>query len=131
MSSDKRLQTAVRLGLGMGAGALALGYAPGALAQDSAEADEVLEEIITTGTRIKRADLDSASPVTVLDRADIVAQGITDVGSLIQRMPSMAGTPLGTTTNNGNNSTGTVQVDLRGMGTTRTLMLVTRRSRRR
>lgn len=124
MFSDNRLRTAVRLGLGMGAGALALGYSPGALAQDSSEADEVLEEIITTGTRIKRADLDSASPVTVLDRQDIMAQGITDVGSIIQRMPSMAGTPLGTTTNNGNNSTGLVQVDLRGMGTTRTVMLV-------
>ena len=124
MSSDKRLQTAVRLGLGMGASAMALGYAPGALAQDTSEADEVLEEIVTTGTRIKRADLDSAAPVTVLDRQDIISQGITDVGSIIQRMPSMAGTPLGTTTNNGNNSTGLVQVDLRGMGTNRTVMLV-------
>ena len=124
MSSDKRLRNAVRLGLGMGASAMAFGYAPGALAQDDAEADEYLEEIITTGTRIKRADLDSASPVTVIDRQDIVSAGITDVGNLIQRMPSMAGTPLGTTTNNGNNNTGTVQVDLRGMGTTRTVLLV-------
>jgi outer membrane receptor protein involved in Fe transport len=125
MFSENKLRTAVRLGLGMGAGAVALGYAPGAIAQDdAAEADQVLEEIITTGTRIKRADLDSASPVTVLDRQDIIAQGITDVGSLIQRMPSMSGTPLGTTTNNGNNSTGTVQIDLRGMGVDRTVTLV-------
>ena len=124
MSSDKRLQTAVRLGLGMGASAMALGYAPGALAQDTSEADEVLEEIITTGTRIKRADLDSASPVTVLDRQDIIAQGVTDVGNIIQRMPSMAGTPLGTTTNNGNTNTQSVQVDLRGMGPARTVLLV-------
>ncbi len=123
MFSNRKLQTAVRLGLGMGAGAMAVGFAPGALAQD-AGADEPLEEIVTTGSRIKRADLDSASPVTVLDREDIMAQGITDVGSLIQRMPSMSGTPLGTTTNNGNNSTGTVQIDLRGMGVDRTVSLV-------
>lgn len=123
MFSNRKLQTAVRLGLGMGAGAMAVGFAPGAMAQD-AGADEPLEEIITTGSRIKRADLDSASPVTVLDREDIMAQGITDVGNLIQRMPSMSGTPLGTTTNNGNNSTGTVQIDLRGMGVDRTVSLV-------
>jgi outer membrane receptor protein involved in Fe transport len=124
MYSNSKLRTAVRLGLGMGAGALAVGFAPGALAQDASSADEPLEEIVTTGSRIKRADLDSASPVTVLDREDIMAQGITDVGNLIQRMPSMSGTPLGTTTNNGNNSTGTVQIDLRGMGVDRTVSLV-------
>jgi iron complex outermembrane receptor protein len=39
-------------------------------------------------------------------------------------MPSMSGSPVGTTTNNGNTGTGIVQVDLRGMGTDRTLTLV-------
>ncbi len=124
MFSNRKLQKAVRLSLGMGAGALAVGFAPGALAQGADSADEPLEEIVTTGSRIKRADLDSASPVTVLDREDIVAQGITDVGNLIQRMPSMSGTPLGTTTNNGNTNEGAVQIDLRGMGVDRTVTLI-------
>lgn len=131
MFSESKLRAAVRLGLGISAGALAVGYTSGAMAQstastagNSASGNEVLEEIITTGTRIRRADLDSASPVTVLDREDIQAQGITDVGNLIQRMPSMSGTPLGTTTNNGNDNEGTVQIDLRGMGYKRTVTLV-------
>lgn len=124
MSSNSKLRNAVRLGLGMGAGALAVGIAPGALAQDSADQEVAIEEIITTGSRIKRADLDSASPVTVLDREAIMAQGITDVGNLIQRMPSMSGTPLGTTTNNGNTEEGSVQIDLRGMGVDRTVSLI-------
>ena len=122
MYSNSKLQTAVRLGLGIGAGALAVGFAPGALAQDADSADEPLEEIITTGSRIKRADLDSASPVTVIDREVLLAQGVMDVGALLQRMPSMAGSPIGTTTNNGGN--GSVQIDLRGMGVDRTLTLV-------
>jgi len=123
MLSNHKLRTAVRLGLGMGAGAFAVGFAPGALAQDDAGADdEVLEEIITTGSRIKRADLDSASPVTVLQRDDILASGLTDVGNLIQTMPSMSGSPIGTTTNNGGN--GAVLIDLRGMGTSRTVTLI-------
>jgi len=124
MLSNNKLSTAIRLGLGLGAGALAVGFSPGVLAQDAGLSDEVLEEIVTTGSRIKRADLDSASPVTVLDREDILAAGITDVGNLIQRMPSMSGTPLGTTTNNGNTDEGTVQIDLRGMGVDRTVTLI-------
>ena len=121
MFSNSKLQTAVRVALGTGAGAMAVGFAPGALAQD-ATADEPLEEIITTGSRIKRADIDSASPVTVIDREVLLAQGITDVGNLLQSMPSMSGSPIGTTTNNGGN--GSVQIDLRGMGVDRTLTLV-------
>jgi len=124
MFSNHKLRTAVRLSLGIGAGAMAVGFSPGALAQDANADDEPLEEIITTGSRIKRADLDSASPVTVIDREDIMAQGITDIGNLIQRMPSMSGTPLGTTTNNGNTNEGTVQIDLRGMGVDRTVTLI-------
>jgi iron complex outermembrane receptor protein len=120
MDIDSKLRSAVRLALGVGAGALAVSASPGALAQESGTGD--LEEITVTGSRIKRADLDSASPVTVIDREAILAQGLTDVGNLIQRMPSMSGSPIGTTTNNGGN--GSVQIDLRGMGVDRTLTLV-------
>ena len=95
-------------------------YAPAALAQD--EVPEELEEITVTGSRIPRADLASASPVSVIDREDIVITGITDVGDVIQRMPSMSGSPIGTTTNNGGN--GSVQIDLRGMGVDRTVTLI-------
>ncbi len=120
-SNTNNLRTAVRLGLGIGASALAVGLAPNAMAQD-VNADEPIEEIITTGSRIKRADLDSASPVTVISREVLLAQGITDVGNLLQSMPSMSGSPIGTTTNNGGN--GSVQIDLRGMGVDRTLTLI-------
>ena len=122
MTSSK-LHNAVRLALGLSAGAFALSVAPGALAQDAAATDEALiEEIVTTGSRIKRADLESASPVTVIERAEILATGITDVGDLLQRLPSMSGSPVGTTTNNGND--GGVNIDLRGLGVNRTLTLV-------
>ena len=87
-----------------------------------AKESEMLEEVIVTGSRIKRADLDSASPVTVMTREDFEWRGVTDVGYLLQRMPGMAGSPIGTTTNNGGN--GSVQIDLRGLGEVRTLTLV-------
>jgi outer membrane receptor protein involved in Fe transport len=121
MSTNSKLQTAVRLALGVSAGALAVSVAPSAYAQDSG-ADDVIEEIVTTGSRIKRADLESASPVTVINQDDILVTGVTDVGELLQRLPSMGGSPIGTTTNNGGN--GSVQIDLRGLGAIRTLTLV-------
>ena len=121
MSTNSKLQTAVRLALGVSAGALAVSIAPSAYAQDSG-ADDVIEEIVTTGSRIKRADLESASPVTVIDQEDILVTGVTDVGDLLQRLPSMSGSPIGSTTNNGGN--GSVLIDLRGLGVVRTLTLV-------
>jgi iron complex outermembrane receptor protein len=124
MTNDRNLQTAVHLVLGLTTGALALAVSPGVAAQQAEEGGEelIMEEVLITGSRIKRADIDSASPVTVLERGEIEATGITDVGSLIQRMPAMSGSPIGTTTNNGGN--GSVQIDLRGMGVNRTLTLV-------
>lgn len=125
MSTNRKLQSAIHLALGLGAGALALSAVPSVFAQDAADQDDEVtatEEVVVTGSRIRRADIDSASPVTVLERDDIVAAGITDVGGLIQSMPAMSGSPIGTTTNNGGN--GSVQIDLRGMGPQRTVLLV-------
>jgi len=95
-----------------------------AMAQDNEEdSDEgEVEEIIITGSKIQRSDLDNANPVTVVSREDMLVTGMTDIGDLIQRLPSMSGSPIGTTTNNGGN--GSVQIDLRGIGAGRTLNLI-------
>ena len=124
MSTNSNLKLAIQLALGVSTGVLALS-APNVFAQDAdadAEEDMVIEEVIITGSRIKRADINSASPVTVIDRAEMQITGLTDIGDLLQSMPSMSGSPVGTTTNNGND--GAVLIDLRGMGTARTLTLV-------
>jgi iron complex outermembrane recepter protein len=125
MPTNPGLRSAVRRGLGVSAGvfaSMAL-VAPAAMAQAPQPGQQaVIDEITVTGSRIRRADLESASPVTVLSRDDIVLTGLTDVGNFIQRMPSMSGSPIGTTTNNGGN--GSVLIDMRGLGTDRTLTLI-------
>jgi outer membrane receptor protein involved in Fe transport len=98
------------------------GVAVPAFAQEAQEEELQVEEITVTGSRISRPDLDSASPVTVISREDMVVTGVTDIGALIQRNPAASGSPIGTTTNNGGN--GGVFVDLRGEGAIRTLNLV-------
>lgn len=126
MSSNLKVRSAVRIALGLGAGVFAsVALAPTAMAQapqTGGQQAAVIEEITVTGSRIRRADLESASPVTVIQRDEITLTGLTDVGSFIQRMPSMSGSPIGTTTNNGGN--GSVQIDLRGLGVDRTLTLI-------
>jgi outer membrane receptor protein involved in Fe transport len=112
------LSAAVKGALGLTVAAIMVPTMP-AFAQEDAE---MVEEVIVTGSRIKRADLDSSSPVTVLTAEDMQATGITDVGDLLQRLPAMSGSPIGTTTNNG--GSGAVLVDLRGLGVLRTLTLV-------
>ncbi len=113
---SRKLQRAIHLTLGVASGALLASHVPSATAQEN------LSEIVVTGSRIARPDLESASPVSVISHDTIVAAGITDIGNLVQRMPSMSGSPIGTTTNNGGN--GSVQIDLRGMGVDRTVTLV-------
>ncbi len=100
------------------AGMMAASVAAPAYAQDDA-ADS---DIIVTGTRITRPNLVAASPVTTIDREELLNTGITDIGDLVQSIPSMSGSPISTTTNNGGN--GSVRVNLRGLGTARTLTLV-------
>jgi len=114
--ANRKLARAVRLAL-LSAGALGAGVygAVGA-------AQEQLQEIVITGSRIARPELEAASPITVIGRDAIAEAGITDIGNLVQRTPSMSGSPIGTTTNNGGD--GSVQIDLRGMGVDRTVTLV-------
>jgi outer membrane receptor protein involved in Fe transport len=105
--------------------AASLGFPAFAVAQDAqtdVNAEEQVERIQVTGSRIRRADIEGANPVSVFTSADLEKVGITDVGDFIQRMPAMSGSPIGTTTNNG--GSGAVTVNLRGLGSARTLTLV-------
>lgn len=117
---NRNIENAVKLAL-LTAGSLTAGFMPALSAAQEQEEVE-LEQVVVTGSRISRPDLDAASPITVVDRDSIVASGISDIGDLVQRTPSMSGSPIGTTTNNGGD--GSVQIDLRGMGVDRTVTLV-------
>ncbi len=92
-------------------------------------ADEIdsqtTERIEITGSRIKQVDLESASPVTVIDATQIAFSGISSVEELLQEMTAAAG-PAGNATNAYWTSNGyaTAQINLRGLGIKRTLVLL-------
>ncbi|MGY8985737.1 MAG: TonB-dependent receptor domain-containing protein [Sphingomonadales bacterium] len=103
----------------LGAGTI---MAPAVMAQSD---DAIVEEVVVTGSRIKRLDLTSVGPVTTLTETEIEATGITNLEVLLQRLPSAAGFGGNQTaaywTSNG---WGTPQINLRGLGINRTLVLV-------
>ncbi|MCY3858115.1 MAG: hypothetical protein OXG25_04320 [Gammaproteobacteria bacterium] len=51
------------------------------------EEAESLEEVIVTGSRIVRVELEGSSPVQVFDRIDIERSGETSLGELLREMP--------------------------------------------
>lgn len=100
-------------------GALMLGLCNVAL---PAAAEQVLEEVVVTGSRIKRSDANSISPISVLTEQDLNASGNLTLENFIQDMPAVNGGDFGAGVNNGN--PGVATVSLRGLGPNRTLVLV-------
>lgn len=96
--------------------------APGTAAVASADDAEV---IVVTGSRIARPDLISASPVQVIGALDIDNSGTPNIQSLLLQNPTF-GTPgiSRTNSNFSTSSAGVATVDLRNLGSDRTLVLV-------
>ncbi|MBU2925563.1 TonB-dependent receptor [Colwellia sp. 1_MG-2023] len=84
-----------------------------------------IEKMTVTGSHIKRADLETASPLSVITAEQIALSGIVNVEDLLQRMSFSAGV-AGNATNAywTSGGYGTAQVNLRGMGIKRTLVLL-------
>ncbi len=84
-----------------------------------------LDAVTVTGSHIKRAQIEGVGPVTVIDAEAIQRSGATSVDVLLQRLPASAGF-AGNQTNAywTSNGYGTSQVNLRGLGINRTLVLL-------
>ena len=91
------------------------------------------QDIVVTGSRIRRSPLDQDKPVVTVDQAAIARTGLSSVADVLQRLPS-AGGGLNTKVNNAGNiggppdgtgvSSGAAEIDLRYLGAKRTLVLV-------
>ncbi len=89
------------------------------------EAARTLDAVQVTGSHIKRAQLSGVGPVSVVDAEAIERSGATSVETLLQRLPASAGF-AGSQSNAywAENGYGTTQVNLRGLGINRTLVLL-------
>ena len=131
--SNNRLQDAIRRALYVSSAGAALGLggmAGSALAQNASapattggQQPQTLQTIVVTGSHIRRVDLETSNPVVAVSSQQIQASGKLTLGDVLQTLPVIAG---GLQNPNINNSGGTGQtlVGLRGLGASRTLVLV-------
>jgi iron complex outermembrane recepter protein len=80
-----------------------------------------VETVVVTGSRIPQPGIISASPVTAVSNQEIKLEGTTNVENLLNNLPSVV--PDFTNTMS-NGATGQATVDLRGLGSSRTLVLI-------
>lgn len=81
-------------------------------------------QIVVTGSRIRRPNLDSAVPITSVTAQDLTSRGEVSLGDALNDLPSLRST---FSQANSTNSIGTAALsilDLRGLGTNRTLVLL-------
>jgi len=106
------------------------GQAPPASAAPAGKAGE---EIVITGSRIRRNPLDQDAPRVFVDQSDIQKTGLNAINDVLQRLPSSGGGVnskfnnsgnLGNPPNGGGVGAGSAQIDLRYLDPIRTLVLV-------
>ena len=87
----------------------------------AAYAADTVEEIVVTGSRIIRADLEAVSPFSVISGEEFKISGNLNIEQKLAELPNTLPS-FGPSSNNPGD--GTARVDLRGLGTSRTLVLV-------
>jgi iron complex outermembrane receptor protein len=95
-----------------------------AQAQDSQPSDAVVEEVIVTGSFIAGTPEDSALPVNVIGADEMQKQGSPSTVDMLKSIPAVSGV-LGEANQYASaQSTGSGNVNLRGLGAHRTLVLM-------
>ncbi|HEX8644811.1 MAG TPA: TonB-dependent receptor [Allosphingosinicella sp.] len=79
------------------------------------------DEIVVTGSRIQRRDLTSTSPLAVVQDEEFQLSGATNVEQVLNTLPQVI---PGSTGFNNNPGGGVATLQLRGLGATRSLVLV-------
>lgn len=120
MNPQYEVASAVRRALLISA-VSAAGFTAPVMAQDAEEAADSLDTVVVTGSRIRQPNLTTTSPVTQVTAEDIATQGVTRIEDLINQLPQAFAAQNATVANG---STGTATIDLRDLGSARTLVLV-------
>lgn len=93
--------------------------------ETSASATQSNDAIIVTGSRIARpTNLDSTTPVIAISAADLMDTGDLSLGDELNRLPALRSTVSQANSTNSIGTAGINSLDLRGLGTARTLVLV-------
>lgn len=122
---QRLLQTTI-IGGAFAAAALAPGLASAQTAplQEAPAQEQAAQvsDVVVTGSRITRQDYQSTSPIVTVGAEDFQATGSVTIDSLINDLPQFVPS-ISSTSNNPSNG-GQANINLRGLGTQRTLVLM-------
>lgn len=98
---------------------------PSTANREKVDASTEVEQVVVTGSRIARPNLDQPTPISVLSPQQIQDAGTANLGDIIAQLPSVGSFYTNrSNSNNFGNSAGISEVDLRNLGPSRTLVLV-------
>lgn len=116
-----KLSNAIRLAISTGFVSSVLLYAPTSSAEEETEAKKDLEVISVTGSRIRQPGAVSASPIVSIGEKELGYQQEPEVEQILRTLPS---TIPGDGSNVNNGSGGAATINLRGLGSQRSLVLM-------
>ena len=120
MLNTKQLSGAIRYALF--AGAASVLAAPAFAQEQQEEETQTLDAVEVTGSRIQRADIEGSLPVTVISREQLQASGRVSVADVMRDVTfSSAGNFR---PQSGSSAQAGADINLRGLGSNRTLVLV-------
>ena len=122
---SKAVQTALSLGAVAAVGVAGTAFAQNATttSQNDQKQPQTLQTIVVTGSHIRRVDLETSNPVVAVTAQQIQQTGKLTLGDVVQDLPVVSGGVQNPHVNNGGGS-GSTLVGLRGLGPSRTLVLV-------
>lgn len=104
---------------------MAIGLGGAAQAQDADSDERVMEEVIVTGSYIKRKlQADSASPIHILGSEEFAEQGIESPDKLVNTLTINTGAQVYANNLEQGRNAGTTNFNLRGLGEASTLVLL-------
>jgi outer membrane receptor for ferrienterochelin and colicin len=92
--------------------------------QVAAQDDNEIEEVVVTGSFIRGSAIDAPSPVQVVDRDSIEAQGAAIIWDVIKNLEVNSGSFTNSGSGERSQVEGTAQVNLRNLGENSTLTLI-------
>ncbi|GGE81281.1 TonB-dependent receptor plug domain-containing protein [Shewanella carassii] len=122
MLKEKLLANAIRFSLFAATGFASLAVASPAMAEEQNE--QQIEKIQVTGSRILREGAIAPSPVTVISGESLIKTGAVNIGEALNELPALANTYSLANSGSSIGTAGLNLLDMRGMGASRTLVLV-------
>ena len=102
----------------------ALAMAAPVMAQAQATTADQIGEVVVTASRVNRSGFNAPTPTTVLNTADLQRRAPNNVSEVLNDLPTFRATTSPNTSSFGLTNSGQTYLDLRGIGSQRTLTLV-------